>query len=291
MRVEIAIEVPRGVHERVQRVTVPLGMVTSTVRAFHSLPLLIACSSHLITALTAQWGDGFITRHLTHAILRHRRQLHGQVCVRHRDDSAVRAVDGGNWRAPVALTTYQPISQAQLRCGFAPVFGLRLCDDAANCCRNVESRELSTVHQLRVLHHAGGGQVQQAGEGAVSRVVQWNAHHSTITVVCQHVVAHKDRNGRVCDWMHHFERKPVASHATFAHLVGTFADVIQLRVKGEDGFDKLAKIGVLAGEGECDGVRGCQTDERNAHDRFDVGGENGNCLVLAHDLEFHTASI
>ena len=113
------------------------------------------------------------------------------------------------------------------------MFLLRLGGNGAHRHGNVQPGELAAVHQRLALHHARGRQVQQAGEGAVARVVRGHTHDRAVAVVRQHIVAHVHGQQRVGDGVHDLQRQPVAGHAALAHLVGTLADVVQLRVKGE----------------------------------------------------------
>ena len=202
LRVAVAQEVPRGVHEGVHGVGVTLGRA-ATPGTVHLTPLPSLDTCQRRGALGGQIGTAQIG------------QLHRQLLIGNGDVTAGLAVDDGDRAAPEALPAEQPVTQ--------PVGDGRLTDPAIGeeltHLRDGLGLVLQSVEHARILvgtitrgRHPGLAWISLPGvddrdhlnaiascEVEVSLVVRGHGHDGTRSVVGEHVVASPHRDLRTID--------------------------------------------------------------------------------------------
>ena len=107
---------------------------------------------------TLKWRHGIRSTHFRHIAFMHGRKPNRESLIRHRNDSAMLAVDGRNRSSPESLATHQPVSKSIVRRRCAPAFLLCLREQSLCRFRDREFRERTAIAER------GGGRVRENGK-------------------------------------------------------------------------------------------------------------------------------
>ena len=166
----------------------------------------------------------------------HGRKPNREILIRHRNDSAMLAVDGRNRSSPESLATHQPVSKSIVRRRCAPAFLLCLREQSLCRFRDRESRERTAIAER------GGGRVRENGKNremeaiskrSVARIVGRNAHCRSFAVIRKHVVGDIDVDWLVSEWMKGLEGEFVSIDLLLADFEGCLSNMAKLKNKAD----------------------------------------------------------
>ena len=224
-------------------------------------------------------------------------QHHRQLVIRHRDRTAVGAVDDRDRRAPIALARDAPVAQPVLDALAAQAPGGQIGGDRIDgrlVAQPVEGAGIH-AHAIRLVfvpglpvlvgkgvfararsaasrHDLTDRQAVLAGKGEVAFVVCRHAHDRAVAVAHQHIVADPDFERIAGDRM--VDEKP-GGDALFFHR-GHVGFHHRALARGlDEGGNRL----VGGGGKTCQRMLGCHRDEGHPHDRVGTGGKDMQLAV------------
>ena len=138
LRVGVAEIVPRGADERIHRVRLTLG-----IRA-----ALWALAVHKRFTLCKRRDRTLVKRNIF-------RQFNRQIFLRHEHFAAMRAVDDGDRRAPVALARNQPVAQTVVHAALAEALVFCLVHNGGHCLVYLHAGKFSRIDENAVFIRIG----------------------------------------------------------------------------------------------------------------------------------------